>query len=112
MYSAKAVEWHFWLALAGTVIYVFAMWNSGITQGLMWRTYTQSGTLRFSFTDTLIAMHPYYVARALGGLLFVTGACIGFWNVIMTIRHVSKQNRELDHPTSPKATEPVLPVAE
>jgi len=112
MYSAKAVEWHFWLALAGTVIYVFAMWNSGITQGLMWRTYTQSGTLRFSFTDTLIAMHPYYVARALGGLLFVTGACIGFWNVIMTIRHVPNQNRELDHPTSPKATEPVLPVAE
>jgi cytochrome c oxidase cbb3-type subunit 1 len=31
MYSWKAVEWHFWLALSGTVIYVFAMWNSGIT---------------------------------------------------------------------------------
>ncbi|WP_417244254.1 hypothetical protein [Celeribacter sp.] len=38
MYSWKLVEWHFWLALAGTVIYVFAMWNSGIIQGLMWRT--------------------------------------------------------------------------
>ena len=39
MYSATLVEVHFWLALAGTVIYVFAMWNSGIIQGLMWRTY-------------------------------------------------------------------------
>src|SRR6202008_3647814 len=64
MYSAKLVEVHFWLALAGTVIYVFAMWNSGIVQGLMWRTYNDSGTLAYSFTDTLIAMHPYYIARA------------------------------------------------
>ena len=28
----------------GTVVYVFAMWNSGIIQGLMWRTY--NGTAR------------------------------------------------------------------
>src|SRR3954463_35782 len=45
MYSAKLVEAHFWLALAGTIVYVFAMWNSGILQGLMWRTYTPEGTL-------------------------------------------------------------------
>ncbi len=112
MYSWKAVEWHFWLALSGTVIYVFAMWNSGITQGLMWRTYTESGTLRFSFVDTLIAMHPYYIARAFGGLLFFIGACIGFWNVVMTIRHVPHEAEELDDPTSSEATEPAVPVAE
>src|SRR3546814_4719485 len=62
---------HFWLALAGTLIYVFAMWNSGIIQGLMWRTYNDSGTLTYSFLDSMIAMHPYYVARAIGGLLFL-----------------------------------------
>ena len=100
MYSWKAVEWHFWLALAGTVIYVFAMWNSGITQGLMWRTYTDSGTLRYSFTDTLVAMHPYYIARAFGGLLFLIGACIGAWNVMMTIRRMPSETPELDYPTS------------
>ena len=86
MYSAKLVEAHFWLALAGTVIYVFAMWNSGIIQGLMWRTYNESGTLAFSFLDSLIAMHPYYVARAIGGLFFLVGACIGAYNIWMTIR--------------------------
>jgi cytochrome c oxidase cbb3-type subunit 1 len=42
MYSASLVEAHFWLALAGTVVYVFAMWNSGIIQGLMWRTYNEN----------------------------------------------------------------------
>src|SRR5690606_17652190 len=66
MYSARLVEVHFWLAMAGTFVYVFAMWNSGILQGLMWRTYTESGTLAYSFIDSLVAMHPYYVARAIG----------------------------------------------
>ncbi len=86
MYSARLVEAHFWLALSGTVIYVFAMWNSGIIQGLMWRTYNESGTLAYSFVDSLIAMHPYYIARAVGGLFFLLGAVIGLYNIWMTIR--------------------------
>jgi cytochrome c oxidase cbb3-type subunit 1 len=86
MYSAKLVEVHFWLALTGTIIYVMAMWNSGIIQGLMWRTYNSGGTLAYSFVDSLVAMHPYYVARAIGGLLFLIGAIVGFYNIWMTIR--------------------------
>ena len=86
MYSAKLVEVHFWLALAGTVIYVFAMWNSGIIQGLMWRTYNESGTLAYSFVDSVVAMHPYYIARAIGGLLFLIGALVACYNIWMTIR--------------------------
>jgi len=112
MYSWKLVEWHFWLALSGTVVYVFAMWNSGITQGLMWRTYTESGTLAYSFTDTLVAMHPYYVARALGGALFLTGAVLALFNVVMTIRHAPEKRPERDYPTSSEATEPAVPAAE
>lgn len=87
MYSPRLVEIHFWLAIAGTFIYVFAMWNSGIIQGLMWRTYNSSGTLTYSFADSLVAMHPYYVARAFGGLTFFIGTLIGFINVLLTIRH-------------------------
>ena len=30
-------------------------------------------------------MHPYYIARAFGGLLFLTGALIMAYNVVMTI---------------------------
>ncbi len=86
MYSSKLVEVHFWLALSGTIIYVFAMWNSGIIQGLMWRTYNESGTLAYSFIDSVSAMHPYYIARAFGGLLFLLGAAVGLYNVLMTIR--------------------------
>ncbi len=95
MYSPRLVEAHFWFAVAGTIIYVFAMWNSGIVQGLMWRTYSESGTLTYSFIDSLIAMHPYYIARAVGGLLFLIGAVIGAYNIWMTIRMVSQTADEL-----------------
>jgi cytochrome c oxidase cbb3-type subunit 1 len=62
------------------------MWNSGVIQGLMWRTYNDSGTLSYSFVDSLVAMHPYYIARAFGGLLFLAGAVIALYNIVMTIR--------------------------
>jgi len=103
MHSPALVEWHFWLAMAGTLIYVFAMWNSGIIQGLMWRTYSDSGTLSYSFLETVEAMHPYYIARAVGGLLFLTGAVIGCYNIWMTIRAPS-----ID--TAPAPDGPPLPA--
>ncbi|UYQ72632.1 cytochrome-c oxidase, cbb3-type subunit I [Pelagibacterium flavum] len=86
MFSNKLVELHFWLSLAGTLIYVFAMWNSGIVQGLMWRTYTEGNTLAYSFVDTLVAMYPYYIARAFGGLLFLIGAIVAAYNIYMTVK--------------------------
>ena len=104
MYSAALVEVHFWLAIAGTLIYVFAMWNSGIIQGLMWRTYTEEGTLAYSFVDSLVAMYPYYIARAFGGLLFLLGAVVGCYNIWMTVRFGPRDAaREADMPVVPAA---------
>lgn len=101
MYSARLVEVHFWLALSGTLVYVFAMWNSGIIQGLMWRTYNESGTLAYSFLDSLVAMHPYYIARAVGGLLFLLGAMVGFYNIWMTIRTAAPASQRETVPEAP-----------
>jgi len=105
MYSSRLIEVHFWLALAGTIIYVFSMWNSGIIQGLMWRTYNENGTLAYSFVDSLVAMHPYYIARAFGGLLFLIGAAIGFYNICMTVRMARKT------PSEPAVDQPVTAIA-
>lgn len=85
LYSLKLVNWHFWTATIGIVLYVSAMWVSGIMQGLMWRAYTSLGFLEYSFIETVEQMHPYYVVRALGGALFVVGSLIMAWNVWMTI---------------------------
>jgi cytochrome c oxidase cbb3-type subunit 1 len=32
------------------------------------------------------AMHSYYIVRAIGGLLFLLGALVGIYNVLMSVR--------------------------
>ncbi|CAD5275360.1 Cytochrome c oxidase subunit 1 homolog, bacteroid [Bosea sp. 62] len=86
LYSLKLVSWHFWVSTLGIVFYITAMWVSGILQGLMWRAYTSLGFLEYAFIETVAAMHPFYVIRALGGALFLIGALIMAFNLWMTVR--------------------------
>ncbi|WFE69333.1 cytochrome-c oxidase, cbb3-type subunit I [Thiomicrospira sp. R3] len=86
MYSMKLINFHFWLATIGTVLYVVAMWVSGIMQGLMWRAYDEYGMLAYTFAESVAAMHPYYVMRTIGGLLFTSGAVVMLYNIVMTLR--------------------------
>ncbi|WP_369725547.1 MULTISPECIES: cytochrome-c oxidase, cbb3-type subunit I [unclassified Bradyrhizobium] len=86
LYSLKLVNWHFWIATLGIVLYISAMWVSGILQGLMWRAYTSLGFLEYSFIETVEAMHPFYIIRAGGGALFLIGALIMAYNLWMTVR--------------------------
>jgi len=89
MYSDRLVNVHFWLATIGTVVYVVAMWVSGIMQGLMWRDYDEYGALTYTFVESVSAMHPYYAMRVVGGVIFNLGAWIMLFNVVMTVRQAS-----------------------
>jgi cytochrome c oxidase cbb3-type subunit 1 len=93
LYSMKLVNTHFWLATVGIVLYIVAMWISGISQGLMWRTYNDMGNLQYSFIDVLRASHPLYVVRALGGLFFLTGAGVMAYNFYKTINDKTANNQ-------------------
>ncbi len=86
LYSNALVEWHFWISTIGIVFYITAMWVSGIMQGLMWRAYNEFGFLEYSFVETVEAMHPYYIIRAVGGLLYVIGVFIMAYNLWRTAR--------------------------
>ena len=85
LYSLRMVNWHFWLATLGLVLYSASMWVAGITQGLMWREYGQDGYLVYSFAEVVAAMFPYYLIRTVGGLLYLAGGGVMVWNVWMTI---------------------------
>ncbi|SDA34941.1 cytochrome c oxidase cbb3-type subunit 1 [Methylobacterium sp. UNC378MF] len=85
VYSLRLVEWHFWISTLGIVLYISSMWVAGIMQGLMWRAYNALGFLEYSFVETVEAMQPYYLVRALGGVLFLTGGLIMAYNLAMTI---------------------------
>jgi cytochrome c oxidase cbb3-type subunit I len=86
LYSTRLVEWHFWIATLGIVLYICAMWVAGIMQGLMWRAYDEYGFLQYSFVETVAAMHPFYLVRALGGICFLAGSLLMVWNLWMTAR--------------------------
>jgi cytochrome c oxidase cbb3-type subunit 1 len=86
LYSLALVEWHFWIATIGIVLYITSMWVSGIMQGLMWRAYNEFGFLEYSFVETVEAMHPYYIIRALGGLLYLLGAAVMVYNLYRTAK--------------------------
>ncbi len=85
LYSLKLVEAHFWVSTIGVVLYITAMWVSGIMQGLMWRAVNADGTLTYSFVESVQAMHPYYLTRWVGGLFFLTGMLIMAYNIFKTV---------------------------
>ena len=113
LYSLRMVNWHFWLATIGIVFYAASMWVAGITQGLMWREYGPDGYLVNSFADTVAALHPMFIMRAFGGLLYLAGAVVMVVNVWATI--LGKLRREApmrDAAYDPVADRPILAPAE
>jgi cytochrome c oxidase cbb3-type subunit 1 len=92
MHSMKLVETHFWVATIGIVLYVASMWIAGVMQGLMWGAINDDGTLTYSFVESLLRMHPFYLIRFLGGAMFLSGMFIMAYNVYKTIKGAEPSN--------------------
>jgi cytochrome c oxidase cbb3-type subunit 1 len=98
MYSSKLIDTHFWIATIGVVLYITAMWISGVMQGLMWRAVNSDGTLTYSFVESLEATYPFYFVRLLGGLLFLSGMFIMAYNVYKTVAGTTVTDTEVVQP--------------
>ncbi len=85
MYSIRLINIHFWLHTTGIVLYIVAMWISGVMQGLMWRAVNSDGTLTYSFVESLTASYPFYFIRFVGGVLVVVGFLLMAYNMFKTI---------------------------
>ena len=85
MYSIRLINIHFWMHTAGIVLYIVAMWISGVMQGLMWRAVNTDGTLTYSFVESLTASYPFYFIRFVGGVLVVAGFILMAYNMFKTI---------------------------
>ena len=77
---------HFWLALAGTMLYVISMWGAGITQALLWLALDDFGEVRYGFIEVMAALNPYYLLRLIAGLIFLSGAVLMAVNFWLTLR--------------------------
>ena len=85
LHSVRLANIHFWLALAGVMLYILSMWGAGVSQGLLWMSLDDLGELRFSFTDIMAATAPYYMLRLVAGIIFLTGAVLMAINLFLTI---------------------------
>ena len=87
LYSKKMANQHFWIATLGIILYAIPMYVAGFVQGLMWQDFTPEGTLvNADFLKTVEALKPYYILRSLGGLLFIIGAVMMFYNLVKTAK--------------------------
>ena len=85
LHSTKLADYHFWLGTVGILLYVAAMWVSGISQGLMWREETGDGGLVHTDWSAVInSQQLMYVARSLGGGLYIVGWLMMAWNLVAT----------------------------
>ncbi len=87
LHSTGAAQMHFWLGMVGILLYVAAMWVSGITQGLMLSATKESGSVLAypNFLDAVTSTRWLMHLRAFGGFLYLSGFLLMGWNVFRTI---------------------------
>ena len=104
LWSKKLANAHFWIGTVGILAYLIAMYTSGITQGLMWRAFDETGRLMYpNFIETTLEILPMYWVRMVGGSLYLLGALMMGFNMLMTIASApeapSNQTVEVSEPT-------------
>ncbi|MDP2138055.1 MAG: cytochrome-c oxidase, cbb3-type subunit I [Candidatus Didemnitutus sp.] len=98
LYSTSLANLHFWLGTFGMLLYVGAMWASGISQGLMLNATIEGGTiLKYpNFIETLNAIRPLMLLRVVGGSLYLVGFMIMAWNIWQSIRGAQTVNGTIE----------------
>ena len=87
LFSTRLADVHFWLGMVGILLYIAAMWVSGITTGLMLNSVTPEGVLAYpNFLEVVNSVRPMLHMRILGGALFLVGFILMAYNLIRTIR--------------------------
>jgi cytochrome c oxidase cbb3-type subunit I/II len=87
LWSKKLANQHFWIATLGIILYAIPMYIAGFVQGLMWQDFNEDGTLvNGEFLETVTSLEPYYILRSIGGLLFIVGAVMMFYNLVKTAK--------------------------
>lgn len=85
LYSNKLATNHFWLGTIGIILYAVPMYWAGFEQASMWKQFTPEGQLKFEFLETVTNIVPMYIARSVGGLLYLAGTLMMVYNLAKTV---------------------------
>ena len=86
LYSKKLANNHFWLGTLGIIFYAVPMYWAGFTQSSMWKQFTESGQLKYTFLETVTYLKPFFFMRSLGGTLYLVGALLMVYNIYKTVK--------------------------
>ena len=87
LFSTRLANIHFYLGTVGILLYIVAMYVSGVTQGLMWRAVDADGSLVYpAFVESLLAVKPMYWMRLIGGSMYLVGMILMAYNLVRTAR--------------------------
>jgi len=93
LWSDKLANWHFSLNLYGSIPFILPLWIGGFWQGMEWASWANGSTYaefhnrltELSFLDTIASMFPFWVLRALGGLIVLLANILFVLNIFNTV---------------------------
>lgn len=87
LHSERLANTHFWIATLGILFYAIPLYWAGWIQGQMWQDFNPDGTLTHpDFVETVHSLRYMYALRSFGGALYLVGALIMVYNLIVTAR--------------------------
>ncbi|ADI39298.1 cytochrome c oxidase subunit 1 homolog,bacteroid [Waddlia chondrophila 2032/99] len=102
LWSERLADVHFTLSMFGSILFMMALQFGGFYQGLLWShwadgtTYAEfhSQLTSLSFLQTVAQMHPFWIMRAVGGLIILISNLLFVGNMFNTI--VLKKTQHLE----------------
>jgi cytochrome c oxidase cbb3-type subunit I/II len=110
LHSVALANLHFWIGTVGILLYMAAMWTSGITQGLMLGATAENGTVLAypNFLETLNTIRPLMLMRVVGGALYLAGFVLLCYNTWRTVAGAEPVNGTIEVAAGEETPEPRL----
>jgi len=90
LHSYKLANFHFWIGTLGIIFYALPMYWAGFTQSAMWKEFTADGVLAYpNFLETVTQLKTMYLLRSVGGLMYIVGAVVMAYNLVVTAKQGS-----------------------
>ena len=86
LHSRKMAGTHFWIGTLGIILYAIPMYWSAFRSYFMMKAFTPEGQLQYQFMDVVQTTVPFYVLRAIGGTIYLTGVILMIYNLWKTAK--------------------------
>lgn len=93
LWSKRMADWHFSLNMLGAIPFLISLWVGGFYQGMLWARWADGTTYAqfhnnlsvMPFLETIALMQPWWVMRAVGGVIILFANLLFVINIFNTI---------------------------